>query len=211
MSYLEGLRNIKDKIQASSDFDATEQLTLIEMIEERENQENRSDDSFVNFYEDVISESLDFDFEGYLTTIPYQSCQREAVVCLSLVPNFNRIKEDESILSWLQSAIRFTNPIILHYIQEIEEIELESVGDYGPERSRYAQVVKGDFCAKSAGRIMDNLYGERNKLEHPGIEVTDENKVIIPLKSPKKAYRMIKRNYPRALKCFLDCFKSHYE
>jgi len=206
MDYLKTLSEIKDSIGKGEELTASKKLIAIELIEREEENVKINEDSFVYFYEDVIDNNIDFEFEEVLTTAVYQVAQEDANNCLNNFSSFKKIEENSTLYSWLQNAIRFTDHLALHYLQEIiKEVPVKQ-GDAGRERSRYIQINQRKNDAEKAGRIMDNLYECRNKLEHRKVE--DSQRIIPP--NYKRAKKQVRKRYPEALVCFRDSFVNFY-
>ncbi len=208
MDYLKTLRDIKDSIGKGRELTASNKLIVIGLIEKEEETIGMNEDSFVYFYEDVIDNNIEFEFEEALTTAVYQLAQADATNCLITFSSFKKIEDNSALYSWLQNAIRFTDHLALHYIQEIIKEEPEKQGDAGRERSRYIQINQKKNDAEKAGRIMDNLYECRNKLEHRKVENSDSQRIIPP--NYKKVRKQIAKRYPEALICFRDSFVNYY-
>ncbi|NAS12239.1 hypothetical protein [Poritiphilus flavus] len=208
MDYLKTLQDIKNSIGEGKELTASNKLIVIGLIEKEEETVGMNEDSFVYFYEDVIDNEIQFEFEEALTTDVYQLAQGDAANCLNTFSSFKKIQDNSAIYSWLQNAIRFTDHLALHYLQEIIKEEPERQGDAGTERSRYIQINQKKNDAEKAGRIMNNLYECRNKLEHRKVESSDSQRIIPP--NYKRAKKQITRRYPEALICFRDSFASYY-
>jgi len=212
MDYLKTLDNIKNSISKGEELNATNKLIAIGLIEkEKESYVIEDEDSFVYFYEDVIDRKIDFDFEEKLTTPVYEVAQSDATNCVNTFSSIKKLEDNSSLYSWLQNAIRFTDHLALHYLQEIINETPEKQGDAGAERSRYIQINQKKNDAEKAGRIMDNLYDCRNKLEHRKIkdsEDSDYQRIIPP--NYKRAKKQIVKRYPEALICFRESFIEFY-
>ena len=58
---------------------------------------------------------------------------------------------------------------------------------------------------------MNNLYGDRNKMEHQTKnDPNDSTKQIMVTPKYSRVLRNIKRNFPTALVTFDDVYKKHY-
>ncbi|XCF07530.1 hypothetical protein ABI125_06645 [Tamlana crocina] len=208
MDYLKTLQDIKDSIGEGKELTASNKLIVIGLIEKEEETIGMNEDSFIYFYEDVIDHEIQFEFEEALTTAVYELAQGDATNCLNTFSSFKKIEDNSALYSWLQNAIRFTDHLALHYLQEIIKEVPEKQGDAGQERSRYIQINQKKNDAEKAGRIMDNLYECRNKLEHRKVENSDSQRIIPP--NYKRAKKQIIKRYPEALICFRDSFKNYY-
>ncbi|WP_190808734.1 hypothetical protein [Flagellimonas sp. S3867] len=211
MDYLKTLNDIKDSIGNGKELTAPNKLIVIDLIEKEQQSIAINQDIFIYFYEDVINNDLEFEFEEVLTTQVYQLAQGDATNCLNTFSSFKKIEDNSSLYSWIQNAIRFTDHLALHYLQEILEETPVKQGDAGPERSRYIQINQKKNDAEKAGRIMDNLYECRNKLEHrtaKDSENSDYQRIIPP--NYKRAKKQIVKRYPQALICFRDSFTNFY-
>ncbi len=212
MNYLETLSDIKEAINKNQELKIAHKLVVLELISKEERSEEKSDDIFIYFYEDVIKNKLSFDFEKALTSPVYLLAQNDALTCTRLFETIDELEENSSLYSWLQSAIKFTDHLALHYLQVIKKEAPISQGEAGKERSRYIQINKKANDAEKAGRILDNLYECRNKMEHR--TVSDPNtpnfQMIIP-PNYKTVKKQIQKRYPEALINFRDAFQNYHK
>lgn len=212
MDYLKTLNDIKDSLEDGKELITSQKITLIDLISKEEEVVRIEDDPFTYFYKDVINKELDFDFTTAFPNNVYTLAQDNARTCTRVYTSINKIEENANLYAWLQSAIKFTDHFALHYLQEIKNEEPTLQGDAGRERSLYIQINQKANDAERAGRIMDNLYDCRNKMEHrtkndpkrPGFVI------IIPPKY-RGVKKQIKKRYPEALLCFEEVFSNHYK
>jgi hypothetical protein len=210
MSYLDTIIETRDSIKASSDVPSNHKLLLIELIEKERMLTEAKEDSFYYFYSDVASRQDIFDFKTELKEL-YSTAQEHADCCIGISVSFSHLEANTTLHNWLSSAIRIVDCISLHYLQEVLEVECIKQGEAGPERSRYIQINKGEIKAEKAGRIMDNLYAERNKMEHKvKSDPNDPRKKILQLPKYKSIMKTIKKRFPEALVSFDDAYKEHY-
>jgi hypothetical protein len=211
MGYLDTLIETEENVNNSADLPANNKIILIELIEKEANLNQAQQDTFLYFYTDILGTENIFDFSGVLND-NYALAQAHAETCISIFIRFTSLEADPRLNSWLQSAIRVVDCIVIHYIQEILNEEPTIQGNAGVERSRYIQINRGEIKAEKAGRIMDRLYGERNNMEHT-TEPDPENPSKQILKPPnfKKIKKQIEKRFPEALESFNEAFKKHYE
>ena len=141
----------------------------------------------------------------------YEQAKGHANICITIFLDFLSIEDDQRLHTWLQSAIRFVDCIAIHYIQEVLQEESVSQDDVGAERSRYIQINRRGVKAQSAGRIMDNLYKLRSKMEH--VTKPDKNKPAKKVLVPPKYNRIKKKilqTFPEALDVFNVAYKENY-
>lgn len=211
MGYFDELNKINEIIKDSKEFNFAQRAIMIDLIEEKKSSPTHIEDFFIGFFEDVTAEEIDFDFKAVLDENSYDAATKEAKSCFKITTRFSELEADSSLLPWLLCAIKYTDELVLHYIQNIKEEDPENNPDFGKERSRYVQINKGGYCAQVAGRIMSNLYIQRNKLEHrtkndpkkPG------KQLIIPPKY-NNVKKKILLTFPRALQTFRNSYKAYY-
>jgi hypothetical protein len=74
------------------------------------------------------------------------------------------------------------------------------------------QINSREYSAHVAGRIMNNLYEQRNKLEHRYMkDPNDEEKKILLKPDFGKARKRIQNDFPKALLSFRKAYKEYYE
>jgi len=209
MGYLDTLLEMESNVKAS-DFPVNHKINLIDLIEKERALTEALQDTFVYFYTDILGAADMFDFSSVLN-IHYAQAQGHANTCISLFIKFTYLEEDPKLQSWLQSAIRFVDCIVIHYLQEVLNEAPEPQEDRGIERSRYKQITRQGVKAQRAGRIMDDLYGERNKMEHSSrVDPKDSNKRILIPPNFNRVKRKIKKRFPEALESFNEAFKEYY-
>jgi hypothetical protein len=105
--------------------------------------------------------------------------------------------------------LKFTDHIVLHYIQEYCKEIPKSYFNAGVEKSRYIQLSEKDGDISTAGAELKDLYELRNNLEHRTIIYPDGKQELI---SPKrsKVRQVVVKLYPDALKRILRTYKSVY-
>lgn len=212
MGYIKELEELFYLVTKSEDFNIGQRVMMLELIENRKKKELQSDDFFIRFHEDVTKEDLNFDYETSLGEENYDAASQEAEACINVFASFEEIKANSSLLSWVVNALKFTDILALQYIQDILKEEPINHPDNGVERSRYIQINKAKNRAHVAGRILNNLYDQRNKLEHrTKKDPNDSSKQIILKPDYNKARKKIIKDYPKALKSFKTAYKEHYE
>lgn len=124
-----------------------------------------------------------------LTNEVYELAKGDATNCTGVANSINKLEEKPSLYIWLQNALKITDHLALHYLQNIINEVPTRQNDAGVERSRYIQINQRKNDAEKAGRILDKLYEWRNKLEHRYANVPnepDKQKIIAPnYKEPK--------------------------
>jgi len=207
MDYLDTLKKIKDSISSGKELIVSHKLIIIDLISKEEQSFSAGEDSFVYFYEDVIQKKITFNFEAALTRPVYELAQDDAQNCINVSQSVTKLEDNSSLYTWLQNAIKFTDNLALHYLQNIiNEVPVKQ-NDAGTERSRYIQINQKKNGAEKAGRILSSLYDCRNKMEHRKVsDANDENKQKIIPPNYKRIRRQIQKRYPEALICFHDSF-----
>jgi hypothetical protein len=211
MDYLDTLKNITDSVNDSKEFIVSHKLIMLDLISREEENVTISQDVFIYFYEDVINSKLKVDFKTALTEPVYSLAQGDAQNCVNTKISITKLEEDSTLYTWLQNAIRFTDHLALHYLQVILTEAPVKQGDAGTERSRYIQINQKKNDAEKAGRILDNLYDCRNKIEHRTVSDPSNpgfQKMLTP--NYKRAKRQILKRYPEALECFQDSFENFH-
>jgi hypothetical protein len=212
MDYLEILNEVKQSVNASKDINISHKLLLINLILREVESQTADEDIFIFFFEDVTSSKVSFDFKKALTLPVYELASKDAENCISAVKSFKNLEENNKLTLWLQSALKFTDHLALHYLQVIVKEVPVKQGDAGKERSRYIQINQKKNDAEKAGRILDNLYECRNKLEHRTVSdpLHPGNQKILP-PNYKRTKKQILLRYPEALKCFQDSFAKFHK
>jgi|GEM_PF-1916880 len=212
MAYIDELQDLINAVNGAEDaFNFGQRGIMLDLINKEIEQEEVNDDVFVEFYEDVIKSGLDFDFSAVLDPVEYTAASTCATACFVIFHRFSELEANSSLLGWLSEAIKFTDHLVLHYIQTIRNEAPVRHPDYGIERSRYVQVNNGKYDAQVAGNCMNNLYERRNELEHrTQDDPKNPDRQIIIVPNYNKARKQIWKLYPRVLNSFLTSYKSHY-
>lgn len=212
MSYLKELEELSKVVTCSEDFNYGQRMIMLEMIESKIVDEKSSDDYFVRFFEDIINQEIIFDFKSVLSENSYNSASEEAEACINIFSKFSEMKNNSSILPWIITALKYTDQLVLHYIQEILKEAHVKDEENGIERSRYIQINKSKYTAHVAGLALNNLYDQRNKLEHRTLkDPKNEGKQIILNPDYSKAKKKIQKDYPKALMSFRKAYIEHYK
>ncbi|REE26004.1 hypothetical protein DFQ09_102596 [Winogradskyella pacifica] len=212
MSYLKELEELSQMNMANEDYNYAQRMIMVEMIQEKIIEEKSSDDYFIRFFEDVIKKEIDFDFKSVLSQGVYKSASEEAEACINVFPRLSEMKSNRSVLSWLVTALKYTDQLVLHYIQNVLNINPIKHNDHGVERSMYIQINTSEYSAHVAGSLLNNLYEQRNKLEHRYIkDPKNEDKKILLNPDFGKARKKIQSSFPKALLSFKKAYKEHYE
>ena len=161
---------------------------------------------FVFFYEDVIATTLNYDFQQSLGEKIYKYASDDALSCLELCIEFRKLGTI-TVFSWLQNALKFSDNIVLHYLQEVCKEVPKKYEDAGIEKSRYIQLSEKQCSISVAGHCLKELYELRNKNEHRTIIYIDGRQELI---RPQKglARKVVGKNFPLALKKILETYKS---
>lgn len=212
MGYLEELEELSQMNMSNEEYNYAQRMIMVGMIEEKIIEEKSSDDYFIRFFEDVINKEIDFDFKTALSEDAYNSASEDAEACINIFPRLSEMKSNRSVLSWIVTALKYTDQLVLHYIQNILNINPIKHPDHGTERSMYVQINTGEYTARVAGSVLNNLYEQRNKLEHRYIkDPKDEEKRILINPDFGKAKKKIQSDFPKALLSFRKAYKEHYE
>lgn len=181
---------------------------LAEYLEKEKKKSGAKENPFVYFFEDVISSTISFDFKITMGEKYYKNASNDALSCLNTCTEFNKISS-WAVSGWLQNALKFTDNIVLHYIQDCCKEMAKKYPNAGVEKSRYIQLSEKDGDISIAGFILINLYELRNKLEHRTITHPDGKQELI---SPQlnEVRRNVVKFYPDALKGILKTYKTKY-
>lgn len=208
MGYLDTLKEIEDNVSASA-MPVNHKIILVELIDKERSFTVANEDAFVYFYQNVLQSEDVFNYSDVLDE--YEQAKAHARICITIFFDFLSLEGDQRLHAWLQSAIRFVDCIVIHYIQEVLQEDSINQNGVGAERSRYIQINRNDVKAKKAGRIMDNLYKLRSKMEH--ITKPDKDnpakKVLVP-PNYNKIKKKILETFPEALDSFNVAYKEHY-
>ena len=181
---------------------------LSEYLEKEKRKSGAKENPFMYFYEDVISSSLTFNFKTAIGDSNYKNASDDALACLSTCNEFRKLSS-WAISGWLQNALKFTDHIVLHYIQEYCKEIPKSYFNAGVEKSRYIQLSEKDGDISTAGAELKDLYELRNNLEHRTIIYPDGKQELISPKRNKVRYVVVKI-YPAALIRILKAYLIAY-
>lgn len=203
------IENIENLV-ASSQFTQSSNFSLEilkEYIEKEKKKSGAKQNPFVFFYEDVTSSLLDFNFTSILGNTQYKNASDDALACLEICDDFSKLPL-YSINGWLQNALKFTDYLVLHYIQEVLKETPIKLG--GEEKSRYIQIKKKQGAISEAGNKLVYLYELRSKhLEHRTKIFPDGRQEIIA--PPRKQIRKeVSKSFPLVMKIFLNTYKTIY-
>jgi hypothetical protein len=194
---------------ASNEANATSDYTLQVLSEYIERERQNIVAPFIYFYEDVIANSLSFDFSSVLGEKSYKNCSDDARACLEISPHFARLPK-YAIDGWLQNALKFTDHLVLHYIQETLKVLPQKYGYTGIEKSRYIHLKEMQGELSQAGENLVRLYELRSKqFEHrTRIENNGKQTLLAPPRNPIR--REVTKLFPSVLKIFLRVYQSAY-
>ncbi|TDM55097.1 hypothetical protein [Aliivibrio fischeri] len=210
MSYIDTLIETKKNVEESSDLKPNEKLIILNLIENERIVKEAEKDSFIYLFKNITSRDNLFEFQPYLGD-SYPFAKEHASSCINIFNDFSKLEANAKLHNWLSSAIKVVDFIAIHYIQEVLEEEPVKHQDHGKERSRYIQINQNGISAQKAGRIMENLYGDRNKMEHQTKnDPNNPTKQIMVTPKYSRVLRNIKKNFPTALITFDDAYKEHY-
>ena len=175
-------------------------------IAKENRKEQAKDIPFVFFYEDVIATALNYDFQKKLGEQIYKDASDDALSCLEICIEFRKLGT-LTVYSWLQNALKFSDNIVLHYLQGVCNEVPQKYENAGVEKSRYIQLSEKRCDISVAGHCLKELYELRNKNEHRTITHPDGRQELI---RPKKgqARKIVGKNFPLALKKILETYKS---
>ncbi len=211
MGYLDTLVKMQDSVGINKDFLPSHKVLMIELIEKEKSLKLAEENAFVYFYTNILEAAEIFDFSSVLGDY-YDEANGQAIICLNIFIDFASLEDDQRLRPWLQGAIKFVDFIVIHYLQEVLKEAPVSQGDVGKERSRYIQINRKGVKAQKAGRVMDNLYDERNKMEHvTKTDPNDPNKQILFPPKFSKVRKNIQKRFPEALESFNEAFKEYYD
>lgn len=179
-----------------------------EMLSEYIDKENRKSiakqNPFNYFYEDVIASDMLLDFKTILGESYYKIATDDALTCINICDNFYKLSS-WTVSGWLQNALKFTDTIVLHYIQfYLNEIP-KTFHNSGIEKARYSHLMekKGDIAV--AGALLKELYDFRNKLEHRTIVHPDgKQELVAPQRNLVRQF--VVKHYPDVLKRILKSY-----
>lgn len=171
---------------------------LRDYIDKERRKENAQQEPFTYFCEDVTEQKLLVDFLAIIGAQSYKSASNDALVCLDLCTQFSRLSKTQAP-GWLDSALKFIDHLVLHYIQEVKQTKPRRYKDLGIERSRYRQLSDLDAATAHTGNRLNDLYMLRNELQHRTIIHADGSQTLL---SPPlgRIRRQIGKWYPDVLK-----------
>jgi len=182
-------------------------IMLAEYLEKEKRKRGAKENPFVYFYEDVILSSLEFNFQLAIGEILYKSASHDALACLALCTEFKKLSNWD-VSGWLVNALKFTDNIVLHYIQEVCKEIPGKYKDSGIEKARYIQLsLKVDKEVSIAGAELINLYDLRNDLEHRTKTYSDGHQELICPKR-NKIRNVVLKLYPDAMKRILNTYRT---
>lgn len=201
------IENIENLVAATAAPESALQKQLLaEYLEKEKKKNGAKKNPFVFFYEDVIRESLEYDFETTLGTIRYRNASKDALGCLNICLEFFKLSS-WAVDGWLQNALKFTDHIVLHYIQDICKETPKIYPKTGVEKSRYKHISEKDGDISVAGSELRELYDLRNKLEHRTVTHPNGRQELVP-PSKNKIRRLVVKLYPDALRRILKTYKT---
>jgi hypothetical protein len=182
------------------------QEIIADYLEKEKRKSVAKENPFFYFYEDVIGNSLAYNFQMALGTNYYKNASDDALSCLNICDDFYRLS-NWSVNGWLQNALKFIDNLVLHYLQDIAlEIPKKYKG-FGVEKSRYIQLSEKTGDISTAGYKLKDLYDLRNDLEHRTIIHPDGKQELVPPKRNKVRQTVVKL-YPDVLKRILTTYKE---
>jgi len=208
MSSLQSIINLRHSVQANPRLSQGEKLMLDSIVGKAELVQRRDDNPIKYFFEDVTGEDLSFEFSTILDPPTLNLAKEDCVTCTDAYLIFSDLDDNPKLNSWLQSAIKFTDHMSSHYLEVVMGESPVKQGDAGKERSRYIQLNRAGCNVQRAGRILDNLYDCRNKMEHRSTKISPsgDGKVSISRPKYKPIAKQIKKRYPEALLNFIDAY-----
>ena len=177
---------------------------LFEYFENEKRKSTAKESPFEYFYEDVIETSLTFSFQTVLGEQYYKNASDDALTCLDICNNFRKLSS-LSVSGWLQSALKFTDHIVLHYIQECCKETLRPHKKYGIERARYIHIAEKEGDISIAGDKLNVLYELRNGFEHRTITHSDGKQELLAPRRSMVRYQVGKL-YPEVLRRILKTY-----
>ncbi len=212
MGYIEELEELLKMNMQNEEYNYAQRMIMLDIIQKEILDAQASDDYFIRFFEDVVNGDIDFDFRSALSEEAYNSASEEAEACIHIYPRLSEMKANRAILPWIVTALKYTDQLVLHYIQEILKTKPVKHPNHGIESSMYIQINSSEYSAQVAGNLLYNLYELRNRLEHRYAKDPKNGEKKILLKPDfKKAKQLIHSNFPRALKSFRKAYKEHYK
>lgn len=182
------------------------QEIIIEFLEKEKRKLSAKENPFVYFYEDVISNSLTFNFQDALGSKYYKIASEDALCCLNICDEFYKLSS-WNVSGWLQNALKFTDNIVVNYIQDILKEMPKKLPNTGDEKSRYIQLSKKTGDISAAGYVLIDLYNLRNELEHRTITHADGRQELLPVKR-SKVRQIVVKLYPDVLRRILKTYRE---
>jgi hypothetical protein len=181
---------------------------IAEYLEKEKIKARAKETPFTYFYENVILSSLNFNFQNALGEAYYKNASDDALSCLNTCTDFYKISS-WAISGWLQNALKFTDNIALHYIQNYCKEIPKSYPNAGVEKSRYIHLSEKDGDISIAGAELKDLYELRNRMEHRTKIHLDGTQELIPPKR-NKVRQVVVKLYPDVLKRFLKTYEFSF-
>lgn len=202
------IENIENKVTSTETAasNSYQMQMLSEFLEKEKRKSGAKENPFVYFYEDVISNSLSFNFQSALGEPTYKNASDDALSCLNICNEFYKLSS-WSVNGWLQNALKFADNIVLHYIQDCCKEIPKSYRMTGVEKARYVHLSEKEGDISTAGAKLKDLYDLRNCLEHRTKIHADGKQELIPPKRNKVRHVVVKL-YPDALKRILKEYKT---
>jgi hypothetical protein len=186
-------------------LDSYQLAVLSDYIEKEQRKSAANNNPFVFFYEDVIAEPLEFSFSSVLRPHSYELASDDARCCLHICSDFSRLTS-WNVYGWLQNALKFTDHLVLHYIQDHRRETPKSYDKMGVERCRYKHLSEKEGNIALVGTKLDLLYYKRNGLEHRTRVNSDGTQELLrPQRVP--VYKLVVREFPEVLRLMLGEFK----
>lgn len=182
------------------------QEIIADYIEKEKRKLGAKENPFVYFYEDIISNSIEINFQNALGGTIYKHASDDALNCLNICTEFYKLSS-WGVSGWLQNALKFIDNIILHYIQEVLMEIPKQYTNAGIEKARYIQLSEKTGDVSIVGYELKELYDLRNNLEHRTIIYADGRQELVPPKRNKVRQTVVKL-YPDVLNRILKTYKE---
>lgn len=182
------------------------QEIIANYLEKEKRKSGAKENPFVYFYEDVIANSLAYNFQTALGVTYYKNASDDALSCLNICDDFYKLSS-WSVNGWLQNALKFIDNIVLHYIQDMLKETPKTYPNAGVEKARYIHLSEKTGDISTAGYELKDLYDLRNDLEHRTIIHTDGRQELVPPKRNKVRQTVVKL-YPDVLQRILRTYKE---
>ncbi len=213
MKNLSDLNFLKNQINKNDSFSLRIRELANSLVNEAIIKIDNPKHSFVDFIEDIIEETLEVNFSDLLKEEDYNNANEHAGACLAITSQFKLLPKTPLLGSWLSEALKFTDYIILDYIQSKRE-DLINPDDYtgkkanlGEERQRYDKLKTYGQPISNAGAWLDKLYEIRNRIQHN--TTVDKTSGVHTLKLPlyDQMNKSIKKHYPNTIKLMIHVYK----